>query len=71
MLLFNILNILMHTCKLINISKLPILLMLCVRLRVQDNLFQITISFSDLGKVLLLPEFGGLPQWAVVGVYSI
>lgn len=23
--------------------------------------------FSDLGKVLLLPSFGGLPQWAVVG----
>ena len=24
-------------------------------------------DFSDLGKVLLLPVFGGLPQWAVVG----
>ncbi|WJX24335.1 inositol oxygenase 1 [Trifolium repens] len=24
-------------------------------------------SASDLGKVLLLPSFGGLPQWAVVG----
>lgn len=23
----------------------------------------------DLGKVLLLPKFGGLPQWAVVGEY--
>ena len=27
--------------------------------------------FSDLGKVLLLPSFGGLPQWAVVGEFSV
>lgn len=26
-----------------------------------------TGNFPDLGKVLLLPSFGGLPQWAVVG----
>jgi hypothetical protein len=25
---------------------------------------------SDLGKVLLHPDFGGLPQWAVVGMIS-
>ena len=26
---------------------------------------------SDLGKVLLLPSFGGLPQWAVVGKWHV
>jgi hypothetical protein len=25
----------------------------------------------DLGKVLLLPSFGGLPQWAVVGKFDV
>lgn len=25
------------------------------------------MTYTDLGKVLLLPKFGGLPQWAVVG----
>ncbi|TYH23345.1 hypothetical protein ES288_A03G006100v1 [Gossypium darwinii] len=24
-------------------------------------------AFTDLGKILVLPKFGGLPQWAVVG----
>lgn len=26
---------------------------------------------ADLGKVLNLPSFGGLPQWAVVGMCDI
>lgn len=26
---------------------------------------------SDLGKVLLLPQFGQLPQWAVVGEHRV
>jgi len=27
----------------------------------------ILLTFSDLGKILVLPAFGELPQWAVVG----
>lgn len=27
-------------------------------------------EISDLGKVLLHPDFGGLPQWAVVGKFT-
>ncbi|XWS69966.1 hypothetical protein CRYUN_Cryun03dG0008800 [Craigia yunnanensis] len=34
---------------------------------VLDGGFPVPKSLSDLGKVLLLPKFGGLPQWAVVG----
>lgn len=33
------------------------------------TLFCPTYVMPDLGKVLLLPKFGGLPQWAVVGEY--
>lgn len=29
--------------------------------------FHLTGFIHDLGKLLLLPKFGGLPQWAVVG----
>jgi hypothetical protein len=29
------------------------------------------MEFSDLGKVITLPQFGGLPQWAVVGKSSL
>lgn len=29
-----------------------------------------SIEFSDLGKVITLPQFGGLPQWATVGKLS-
>lgn len=60
--------------------KLPILLTLWVRLHLHiQNIFHYLRSildfttvffffYTDLGKVLLLPEFGGLPQWAVVGM---
>lgn len=30
---------------------------------------KLCIHVLDLGKVLLLPSFGGLPQWAVVGEF--
>lgn len=33
------------------------------------NKFYFFHGVSDLGKVLLLPKFGELPQWAVVGEY--
>ncbi|XP_020889318.1 inositol oxygenase 2 isoform X2 [Arabidopsis lyrata subsp. lyrata] len=32
-----------------------------------EDWLHLTALIHDLGKVLLLPEFGGLPQWAVVG----
>ncbi|KAF3649357.1 Inositol oxygenase 2 [Capsicum annuum] len=32
-----------------------------------DDWLHLTGLIHDLGKVLLLPSFGGLPQWAVVG----
>lgn len=32
-----------------------------------EDWLHLTGLIHDLGKVLLLPEFGGLPQWAVVG----
>jgi len=25
------------------------------------------LGHADLGKILLLPQFGGLPQWSAVG----
>jgi len=28
-------------------------------------------ELPDLGKVLTLPQFGGLPQWAVVGKFNL
>ncbi|KAH0857085.1 hypothetical protein HID58_085346 [Brassica napus] len=33
----------------------------------KEDWLHLTALIHDLGKVLLLPEFGGLPQWAVVG----
>ncbi|KAM7522533.1 hypothetical protein LguiA_012435 [Lonicera macranthoides] len=32
-----------------------------------EDWLHLTALIHDLGKVLLLPSFGGLPQWAVVG----
>nr|KJB65070.1 hypothetical protein B456_010G079700 [Gossypium raimondii] len=32
-----------------------------------EDWLHLTALIHDLGKVLLLPKFGGLPQWAVVG----
>ncbi|GKV11834.1 hypothetical protein SLEP1_g23053 [Rubroshorea leprosula] len=32
-----------------------------------EDWLQLTALIHDLGKVLILPQFGGLPQWAVVG----
>ncbi|XP_059433401.1 inositol oxygenase 4-like [Corylus avellana] len=32
-----------------------------------EDWLHLTALIHDLGKVLLLPQFGGLPQWAVVG----
>ncbi|KAL6221046.1 hypothetical protein ACLB2K_008798 [Fragaria x ananassa] len=32
-----------------------------------EDWLHLTALIDDLGKVLLLPSFGGLPQWAVVG----
>ncbi|GKV27178.1 hypothetical protein SLEP1_g36379 [Rubroshorea leprosula] len=37
-----------------------------------EDWLQLTGLIHDLGKVLLLPNFGGLPQWAVVGdIYPV
>ncbi|GFP81747.1 inositol oxygenase 1 [Phtheirospermum japonicum] len=33
----------------------------------KEDWLHLTALIHDLGKVLLLPSFGGLPQWAVVG----
>ncbi|XP_028770258.1 inositol oxygenase 2 [Neltuma alba] len=32
-----------------------------------EDWLHLTALIHDLGKILLLPQFGGLPQWAVVG----
>ncbi|KAJ6860998.1 hypothetical protein NC651_037167 [Populus alba x Populus x berolinensis] len=37
-----------------------------------EDWLHLTALIHDLGKILLLPQFGGLPQWSAVGViYSV
>ena len=61
-----------HSC-LKNSGTKAWLLLLLFRVNNKEELSSnlVPACVLDLGKVLLLPSFGELPQWAVVGEYCV